>query len=119
MPPPFDGFVEDTKRVSPTCLVAFERNRYSVPASFANRPVSMVEILSLVLHHDEEAVLCSVELALESGVVSKEHVLNLLSRLLETDSPAPIDTPTHLTLLEEPKANVSRYDHLRGEAHAS
>ena len=27
MPPPFDGFVEQTKRVSPTCLVAFERNR--------------------------------------------------------------------------------------------
>ena len=41
MPAPFDGFVEHTKRVSPTCLIAFERNRYSVPASFANRPVSV------------------------------------------------------------------------------
>ena len=50
---------------------------------------------------------------------TQEHVLNLLSRLLEADSPAPIDTPTRLTLLEEPKANVNRYDHLRGEAHAS
>ncbi len=40
-PRPFDGFVEHTKRVSPTCLVTFERNRYSVPASFANRPVSL------------------------------------------------------------------------------
>jgi len=38
---PFDGFVEYTKRVSPTCLVHLERNRYSVPASFANRPVSL------------------------------------------------------------------------------
>lgn len=38
---PFDGFVEHTKRVSPTCLIHFERNRYSVPASFANRPVSL------------------------------------------------------------------------------
>ncbi|WP_425299518.1 Mu transposase domain-containing protein, partial [Roseibium aquae] len=37
----FDGFVEYAKRVSPTCLVHFERNRYSVPASFANRPVSL------------------------------------------------------------------------------
>jgi hypothetical protein len=37
----FDGFVEQTKRVSPTCLIAFERNRYSVPASFANRPISL------------------------------------------------------------------------------
>jgi hypothetical protein len=38
---PFDGFVEHTTRVSPTCLVTFERNRYSVPASFANRPISL------------------------------------------------------------------------------
>jgi hypothetical protein len=37
----FDGYVEHTKRVSPTCLVTFERNRYSVPASFANRPVAL------------------------------------------------------------------------------
>ena len=37
----FDGFVEQSKRVSPTCLISFERNRYSVPASFANRPVSL------------------------------------------------------------------------------
>ena len=41
MPPAFDGFIEQSKRVSPTCLVHFERNRYSVPASFANRPVSV------------------------------------------------------------------------------
>ena len=34
MPGPFEGFVEHTKRVSPTCLVHFERNRYSVPASY-------------------------------------------------------------------------------------
>ena len=38
---PFDGFVEYAKRVSPTCLVHLDRNRYSVPASFANRPVSV------------------------------------------------------------------------------
>ena len=40
-PSAFDGFVEHTKRVSPTCLVHFDRNRYSVPASFANRPISL------------------------------------------------------------------------------
>ncbi|MDH3467710.1 MAG: IS21 family transposase [Gammaproteobacteria bacterium] len=199
MPPPFDGFVEDTKRVSPTCLVAFGRNRYSVPASYANRPVSlrayadrvviaaegqvvaeharvftrghdrparkiydwrhylaviqrkpgalrngapfaelpegfkrlqgvllkrpggdreMVEILSLVLHHDEQAVLCAVELALEAGPVSKQHVLNILSRLLDAAPPAPVDAPTGLRLIDEPKANVTRYDHLRGRVHA-
>ena len=43
MPRPvkFDGFVEHTKRVSSTCLISFEHNRYSVPASVANRAVSL------------------------------------------------------------------------------
>lgn len=41
VPPAFDGFVEQSKRVAPTCLISFERNRYSVPASFANRPVQL------------------------------------------------------------------------------
>jgi hypothetical protein len=203
-PPAFDGFVEQSKRVSPTCLISFERNRYSVPASFANRPVSlrvypdrlvvaaegrivcehvrviqrshklpprtiydwrhylaviqrkpgalrngapfaelpeafrvlqhhllkhpggdreMVEILALVLQHDEEAVLCAVELALEAGVPTKTHVLNLLHRLID-ESPAgapEVAPPTGLALLEEPKANVERYDGLRGQGvrHAS
>jgi len=37
----FDAFVEEPVRVSPTCLVSFERNRYSVHAAFANRAVSL------------------------------------------------------------------------------
>ena len=41
VPTAFDGFVEFNKRVSSTCLITFETNRYSVPASFANRPVSL------------------------------------------------------------------------------
>ena len=40
-PADFDGYVESTKRVSSTCLVNFERNRYSVPASFANQRISL------------------------------------------------------------------------------
>jgi transposase len=38
---PFDGFIEHSLPVSPTCLVQFERNRYSVHASQANRVVSL------------------------------------------------------------------------------
>ena len=38
---PFDGFIEHSKRVSSTCLITFERNRYSVPSSFANRVISL------------------------------------------------------------------------------
>jgi transposase len=192
----FDGFVEHTKRVSPTCLVHFDRNRYSVPASFANRPVSlrvypdrvvvaaeglivcehqriisrshdgpgqtvydwrhylavvqrkpgalrngapftelpeafrtlqqhllkklggdreMVDILALVLQHDEQAVLSAVDMALKSGVPTKTHVLNLLHRLVDGKSATPptIDAPQALTLTNEPKANVERYDTLR------
>ena len=203
---PFDGFVEYAKRVSPTCLIHLERNRYSVPASFANRPVSvrvyperivvvaegqiicehprsfvrshqrqcattiydwrhylaviqrkpgalrngapfaelppafralqqrilktpggdreMVDILALVLQHDEQAVLTAVELALDAGAPTKTHILNLLHRLVDgkpTDTP-PIKAPQALTLTTEPQANVERYDALRtvGEArHAS
>jgi hypothetical protein len=37
MPTPFDGFAEDTARISPTCLVNFERNRYSVECRYAGR----------------------------------------------------------------------------------
>jgi len=195
LPRPFDGFVKHTKRVSPTCLVHFERNRYSVPASYANRPVNllvypervvvvaegqwlcehrriihrshdspgqtvydwrhylavlqrkpgalrngapfqelpeafrrlqayllkqpggdreMVEVLALVLHHDEQAVLAAVELALEAGVPTKMHVLNVLHRLLDgTPSPTPVDAPQALRLVNEPQANVLRYDTLR------
>jgi hypothetical protein len=201
---PFDGFVEHSKRVSPTCLVHFERNRYSVPASFANRPVSlriypqriviaaeghilcehariiershhlpgrtvydwrhylaviqrkpgalrngapfaempeafrrlqghllrrvggdreMAEILALVLQHDEQAVLCAVELALEAGVPTKTHILNLLHRLIDgkATTVAVIDAPQALRLGREPVANVARFDGLRdkGLRHAS
>ena len=201
VPRAFDGFVEHTKRVSPTCLVHFERNRYSVPASYANRPVSlrvyadrlvvcaegqvicehqriiernhhssgqtvydwrhylavlqrkpgalrngapfeqlpagfkrlqatllkqpggdreMVEILSLVLHHDEQAVLAAVELALEAGVASKTHVLNVLHRLVDgKPAPRPVNSPQALRLVVEPQANVLRYDQLRELRHAS
>jgi hypothetical protein len=204
LPTAFDGFVELSKRVSPTCLITFDRNRYSVPASFANCAVSlhiyperlvivaegavicthvriiershrqpgrviydwrhylavlqrkpgalrngapfvempkafrklqslmlrkpggdreMVDILSLVLQHDEQAVLRAVEMALDAGVPTKTHVLNLLHRLVDgtpTDQP-DVTPPSALSLSKEPEANVSRYDGLRqgGTRHAS
>ena len=43
----------------------------------------MVDILALVLHHDEQAVLVAVEMALAEGVATKTHVLNLLHRLID------------------------------------
>jgi hypothetical protein len=75
----------------------------------------MVEILALVLHHDEQAVLAAVELALEAGAPTKTHILNVLHRLVDgkpIDPPA-VKPPNALTLTTEPQANVQRYDALR------
>ena len=58
LPRPFDGFVEHTKRVSPTCLVTFERVRYSVPASYANRPVSLRVYAERIVVAAEGQLLC-------------------------------------------------------------
>lgn len=85
----------------------------------------MVDVLALVLHHDEQAVLTAVELALAEGVPTKTHVLNLLHRLVDGKvvGGPPLDTPHALALRREPKANVERYDGLRtqiaGGRHAS
>jgi hypothetical protein len=37
----FDGYVEKVLRVSSTCLIRVDHNRYSVPAEWANRVVSV------------------------------------------------------------------------------
>jgi hypothetical protein len=76
----------------------------------------MVDVLALVLHHDEQTVLTAVELALQAGVPTKTHVLNTLHRLIDakTHVAPPIDPPQALALNNEPRANVERYDGLRG-----
>jgi transposase len=40
VPTPFDGYVENPARVSSTCLVSVNRNRYSVPCELAGQMVS-------------------------------------------------------------------------------
>lgn len=41
MDAPFDGYMEKSCRISSTCLVNFDRNRYSVECAYANQPVSV------------------------------------------------------------------------------
>lgn len=51
----FDGYVEHMMRVSSTCLVNVDRNRYSVPAGFAGQAVSVrttAEQIRVVVHGD-------------------------------------------------------------------
>jgi hypothetical protein len=74
----------------------------------------MADILALVLHHDEKLVEQAVTEAIESGVISKMHILNRLSRLLDAPAPAALEPPPGLSLSAEPIANTERYDALRG-----
>jgi transposase len=57
----FDGYVEHMLRVSSTCLIVLDRNRYSVPAAFAGRAVSVRSTASEVR-------------IVADGVVIAEHV---------------------------------------------
>jgi hypothetical protein len=180
--------------VTSTCLISHEHNRYSVPASFANRPVSlrvypdrlvivaeahviathervfcrdhsvsgktiydwrhylsvvqrkpgalrngapfsdlpegfrqlqalllkrpggdreMVDVLALVLLHDERLVEQAITEALQVERPSKQHVLNCLSRIGESPKPKPSLPPPALKLVTEPLADTDRYDRLR------
>ena len=188
MPAPFDGYVEKPARVSSTCLVNVQRNRYSVPCELAGQMVStrlypdrvsvvagdvvvashdrlvergqtsydwqhyipliarkpgalrngapfmdlpkplhrlrqgllryeggdrvMAQVLAAVPIAGLDAVLVAVELVIESGVLSAEHVLNVLARL--NASPVPVGAETSLHLTDAPLANTDRYDSLRG-----
>jgi drug/metabolite transporter (DMT)-like permease len=72
----------------------------------------MVEILALVLRHDEEAVLCAVELALEARVPTKTHVLNLLHRLpgvgMTMDVPRGPDVGEIMSTADFPASSTDR-----------
>ena len=194
MPKAFDGYVEHSKRVSTTCLITFERNRYSVPAAYANQAISlhvypdrlemmadtgiiathqrlfnrhhdsgqavydwqhyvsvlqrkpgairngapfvempdsfrqlqrqllkykggdrqMADILALILHYPESELELAIIEALKSEHPSKEHVINCLNRLQKKGARLPVNTPSQLILVTEPKANTQRYDKLRG-----
>lgn len=77
----------------------------------------MADILSLVLHHDEQLVEQAVREALHSGVPTKTHVLNRLGRLLDAPRPESLQTPPALIINDQPIANTERYDHLRETRH--
>ncbi len=73
----------------------------------------MAQVLSAVPTAGLDSVLVAVELVLESGVLSAEHVLNVLARL--NAAPMPPCVETTLKLKEAPLANTDRYDQLRHE----
>jgi hypothetical protein len=74
----------------------------------------MARVLSAVPGAGLEAVLVAVELVLESGNPSAEHVENVLNRLKAAPPPERVETA--LELAEVPLADTERYDRLREEA---
>ena len=59
MPTPFDGYVELVARVSSTCLITMQRNRYSVPCHLANHLVSVhLYPEQIAVYADNERVAC-------------------------------------------------------------
>ena len=71
----------------------------------------MAQVLAAVPTAGLDAVLVAVELVIESGALSAEHVLNVLARLTASTPPACVETS--LQLKEVPLANTGRYDSLR------
>ena len=55
--------------------------------------------------------LVAVELVLESGSLSADHILNVLARLASTALPPRVETSLQLKVA--PVANTARYDRLR------
>jgi len=73
----------------------------------------MAQVLAAVPKAGLEAVLVAVDLVLESGAISAEHIHNVLARLKPT--PAPQQVETTLQVQEAPVADTGRYDRLRAE----
>ena len=71
----------------------------------------MAQVLAAVPRAGLEAVLVAAELVIESGVLSAEHVLNVLGRL--NAPPVPPNVETSLPLKDAPLADTGRYDDLR------
>lgn len=70
----------------------------------------MAQVLAAVPRFGLEAVMVAVELVIESGAISAEHVLNVLTRLREAPPVESVETTLQLT--EEPRADAQRYDRL-------
>lgn len=71
----------------------------------------MTQVLAAVPVAGLDAVLVAVELVLESGSLSADHILNIVARLTAREAPPSVET--NLQLKVTPIANTARYDRLR------
>lgn len=73
----------------------------------------MVGILSAVVTDGIDAVEAACAEALGGGPISRDIVLNILTRQRQPPPPLTIATPEGLQLRHEPLADCARYDSLR------
>jgi hypothetical protein len=55
---PFDGYNEKVLKVSPSCLISYDRNRYSVPAQYAGKVITLrayADRLVMIAQHRQVA----------------------------------------------------------------
>ena len=80
----------------------------------------MVEILALVLHHEEQAVLVAVELALEDGVPCQDPHPQPAPQAdrWQACRPRRHNRSAGLALANEPRADVERYESCAGPGGA-
>lgn len=113
---PFDGYVEDMLRVSNTCLIRLDYNRYSVPAAFAGHSVSVRRTADQVrIVHDGETIAVHPRKFGRDGLICDPwHYLPVLERkpgalrngapFLDWDLPQAIQTVRNC-LLKQPKGD--------------
>ena len=71
----------------------------------------MAQVLAAIPVSGLDEVLVAVELVIESGAISAEHIINVLERLKACERPPCVETS--LQLKEAPLADTGRYDKLR------
>ncbi len=82
MPAKFDGYVEVLARVSSTCLVTVQRNRYSVPCHLANQQVAIHLYPDRIEISSENAIVACHTRLLDRDQVSYywQHYIPLIER---------------------------------------
>jgi len=105
MPEPFDGYVENSARVSSTCLVTVLRNRYSVPCELAGHMVSTRLYPTRVVVVDADKIVASHARLNDRGQTSYDwqHYIPLVQRkpgVLRNGAPFA-DMPAPLLSLQQ------------------
>jgi hypothetical protein len=112
----FDGYFEQQVRVSSTCLVSYDRNRYSVPATHAGQRVSLRAYADsiVVVAEGVETARHARSFARDTLVLDPWHYLPVLERkpgalrngapFVQWCLPAPIASVRE-RLLKQPKGD--------------